>query len=98
MQGEARFLAKMHAVATAARRIEAVLQQREVLAERRGAEPSLGQSQPEQQRVDPALVLEQLEDLTRPILVEKEVGVGAQQIRIAREDNASRKCFSAAAT
>ena len=83
MQGEARLLSKMHAVAAAARRIEAGLQQRDVLAERRGAEPSLGQSQAEQQRVDPALVLEELEDLTRPILVKKEVGVGAQQIRIA---------------
>ena len=91
MQGEARLFSKVHAVAAAARRIEAGLQQRDVLAERRGVEPSLGQSQPEQQRVDPALVLEQLDDLVRPILVEKEVGVGAQQIRIARERQRSAK-------
>jgi hypothetical protein len=85
MQGEARFLAKMHAVAAAARRIEAVLQQREMLAERAGAEPSLGQGQPEQQRVDPALIREQIEHLARPVPVQQEVGVRAQKIRIARE-------------
>jgi hypothetical protein len=83
MQSEARLFPEVHAVAAAPRGIEAGLEQRDVLAERRGAESPLGQGEAEQQRVDPALVLEQVADLTGPIPVEQEVGVGAEQIGIA---------------
>jgi hypothetical protein len=84
MQGEARLFSKMHAVATAARRIEPCLQHRDVLAQRRVTEPLLSQGETQQQGIDPGLALEQRPRVGGAALVQQEIGVGAEQLWIAQ--------------
>ena len=82
MQGEARFLAAMYAIATQSGGREAGFQRRDMLAQFRRAKHCLGERQAQEQRIDPGFPSQQIAYFRRPLLVEQEVGVGPEQIDV----------------